>query len=266
MPSRSMSSPVPFTIFRVFCTPTSRSKTDTSSTYSRRTQHHENTARQFRAPARSGYGALLARASVILTTPTFLGQIKEEKAGTLSFKSPAVQPAKVEPWASRKRDGHAGTWPNAHSFSDDYRKEKGYIGQESVLHTALRYNCCPFQAVCTRADIDRGGAADSCALYSPRKMVESNKISGSRDKYTRIIDPIRPSAVVHFGVAVMQRLERLSPTEPNRVRFQAAVAPGFSHAGSVPDDASGRRVFSGISRTCVPALLHTHLTSPSFPL
>ncbi|KAJ8898379.1 hypothetical protein PR048_003739 [Dryococelus australis] len=42
--------------------------------------------------------------------------------------------------------------------------------------------------------------------------------------------------------------------------------PGFSHVGIVPDDAAGRRVFSGISRFprhCIHALLHTHLTSPS---
>ncbi|KAJ8869355.1 hypothetical protein PR048_030930 [Dryococelus australis] len=44
------------------------------------------------------------------------------------------------------------------------------------------------------------------------------------------------------------------------------VAPGFSHVGIVPDDAAGRCVFSGISHfssLCIPALLHTHLTSPS---
>ncbi|KAJ8895353.1 hypothetical protein PR048_000685 [Dryococelus australis] len=44
------------------------------------------------------------------------------------------------------------------------------------------------------------------------------------------------------------------------------VIPGFSHVGIMPDDAAGRRVFSGISRFLrpfVPALLHTHLISPS---
>ncbi|KAJ8880610.1 hypothetical protein PR048_017080 [Dryococelus australis] len=44
---------------------------------------------------------------------------------------------------------------------------------------------------------------------------------------------------------------------------------GFSHVGIVPDDADGRRVFSGISRFTrpfIPALLHTHLISPSLTL
>ncbi|KAJ8868327.1 hypothetical protein PR048_029843 [Dryococelus australis] len=47
------------------------------------------------------------------------------------------------------------------------------------------------------------------------------------------------------------------------------VAPGFSHVGNLPNDAVGRRVFSGISRfpyTCIPALLLTHLTSNSSAL
>ncbi|KAJ8871278.1 hypothetical protein PR048_027586 [Dryococelus australis] len=45
--------------------------------------------------------------------------------------------------------------------------------------------------------------------------------------------------------------------------------PGFSHVRIVPDDATGRRVFSGssrFSRSYIPALLHTHLASPSSTL
>ncbi|KAJ8871738.1 hypothetical protein PR048_028074 [Dryococelus australis] len=44
---------------------------------------------------------------------------------------------------------------------------------------------------------------------------------------------------------------------------------GFSRVGIVPDDATGRRIFSNIprfSRPCVPALLHAHLASSSSPL
>ncbi|KAJ8867363.1 hypothetical protein PR048_031164 [Dryococelus australis] len=43
------------------------------------------------------------------------------------------------------------------------------------------------------------------------------------------------------------------------------VAPGFSQVGITPDDATGRRVFSGMSRfsrPCVPALLLSHLYRP----
>ncbi|KAJ8865957.1 hypothetical protein PR048_033481 [Dryococelus australis] len=42
-------------------------------------------------------------------------------------------------------------------------------------------------------------------------------------------------------------------TYANRVRLLAGPSPGFSHVGIVPDDAAGRRVFSGISRF-TPAL------------
>ncbi|KAJ8878792.1 hypothetical protein PR048_019378 [Dryococelus australis] len=49
------------------------------------------------------------------------------------------------------------------------------------------------------------------------------------------------------------------------------VTPGFLHVGVVPDDASGRRVISGIPRSPpmhsgIPALLHFHLISPSSAL
>ncbi|KAJ8894820.1 hypothetical protein PR048_000127 [Dryococelus australis] len=43
------------------------------------------------------------------------------------------------------------------------------------------------------------------------------------------------------------------------------VTPGFLQMGILPDDATGRRVFSGVSRfprPCFPALLHSHLASP----
>ncbi|KAJ8870264.1 hypothetical protein PR048_029285 [Dryococelus australis] len=52
------------------------------------------------------------------------------------------------------------------------------------------------------------------------------------------------------------------PTWANRVRFPTGPFPGLSHVGIVPDDAAGRRVFSGISsflRPCIPALLRTPL-------
>ncbi|KAJ8896830.1 hypothetical protein PR048_002176 [Dryococelus australis] len=52
----------------------------------------------------------------------------------------------------------------------------------------------------------------------------------------------------------------------NRTRFPARSPSGFSHVGIVPDDTAGRLVFPGISRvlrSCIPALLHTQLTSPS---
>ncbi|KAJ8896278.1 hypothetical protein PR048_001622 [Dryococelus australis] len=55
------------------------------------------------------------------------------------------------------------------------------------------------------------------------------------------------------------------PTRGEPGSIPRGVAPGFSHVGIVPDDASGRRVFlqgSPISPClCIPALLITHFTS-----
>ncbi|KAJ8877924.1 hypothetical protein PR048_022383 [Dryococelus australis] len=51
--------------------------------------------------------------------------------------------------------------------------------------------------------------------------------------------------------------------------FPGGVAPEILHVGIVPGDSSVRRVFSGISRFSrpyIPALLHTHLASPSSAL
>ncbi|KAJ8894243.1 hypothetical protein PR048_006855 [Dryococelus australis] len=47
------------------------------------------------------------------------------------------------------------------------------------------------------------------------------------------------------------------------------ITPGFSHVRIVSDDAAGRRFVSGIScfpRSCIPALLHSQLISPSSAL
>ncbi|KAJ8891463.1 hypothetical protein PR048_003991 [Dryococelus australis] len=59
------------------------------------------------------------------------------------------------------------------------------------------------------------------------------------------------------------RLDCSPPTKVNR------VTPGFSQIGIVPKDTAGWRIFSGISdlhHSCIPALLHTHIASPSSAL
>ncbi|KAJ8881162.1 hypothetical protein PR048_017635 [Dryococelus australis] len=65
----------------------------------------------------------------------------------------------------------------------------------------------------------------------------------------------------------MVRLLASHLDEPGSV--PAAFAPRLLHVGIVPDDAAGRRVFSKISRfphPLIPALLHTHVASPSSAL
>ncbi|KAJ8882865.1 hypothetical protein PR048_014679 [Dryococelus australis] len=68
-------------------------------------------------------------------------------------------------------------------------------------------------------------------------------LTGSRCSVVRLLAP-------HLG-------------EPGPI--PGGFTPRFSHVEIVLDDTAGRWVFSGISRfprTCIPALLHAHLTSP----
>ncbi|KAJ8886141.1 hypothetical protein PR048_012350 [Dryococelus australis] len=67
------------------------------------------------------------------------------------------------------------------------------------------------------------------------------------------------------GVAVRLLASHLG--EPGSIL--GGAAPRFPHVVIVPDDAAGRRVFSGISRflrPSIPDLLHTHVASPSSAL
>ncbi|KAJ8872819.1 hypothetical protein PR048_026435 [Dryococelus australis] len=66
-------------------------------------------------------------------------------------------------------------------------------------------------------------------------------------------------AVTNSIAAVVKRLDCSPPTMANWVQSMAGSLPGI-----VPDDATGRRVFSVFSRPCIPPLLCTHLTSPFF--
>ncbi|KAJ8870321.1 hypothetical protein PR048_029342 [Dryococelus australis] len=67
------------------------------------------------------------------------------------------------------------------------------------------------------------------------------------------------------GATVSKRLACSPPTKAIRFQSPAPGHSGYSQAGIVPDDAVGRRDFSGISRfphPFIPALLHTHLHHP----
>ncbi|KAJ8867568.1 hypothetical protein PR048_031370 [Dryococelus australis] len=58
-------------------------------------------------------------------------------------------------------------------------------------------------------------------------------------------------------------------TKANWVQFPAGSLPDFHLWESCPDDAVGRRMFSGVSRfprPCIPPLLQSHLTPPSSAL
>ncbi|KAJ8876152.1 hypothetical protein PR048_024061 [Dryococelus australis] len=96
------------------------------------------------------------------------------------------------------------------------------------------------------------------AIAPPRPAATSpiTRCSVSLKEYVTLSEDCK---ALRCGVVV--RLLASHPGEPSSI--PGGVAPGFSQVGIVPDDATSRRVFSGISsfpRPFIPALLHTHFT------
>ncbi|KAJ8870117.1 hypothetical protein PR048_029129 [Dryococelus australis] len=124
----------------------------------------------------------------------------------------------------------------------------------------------------TRPGIEPGSPWWEASLGMPGRWSESTQLlrrtsfPGERSvKYTclchRVLEETRGYSSAS-GATVAKRLARSPPTKANRVQSPAG---GFSRVGVVPDDAVGRRAFSGISRfprPFIPALLHTHLNHP----
>ncbi|KAJ8871686.1 hypothetical protein PR048_028013 [Dryococelus australis] len=101
-------------------------------------------------------------------------------------------------------------------------------------------------------------AGDSAA-HRPPRVTKPDGTNGSGSNAIGI--------QVRRGRGVVVGLLAFSLGEPGSISVR--VAPLFSHVGIVPDDVAGWRAISGISRfpcPCIPALLHTHLASPSSAL
>ncbi|KAJ8888890.1 hypothetical protein PR048_008384 [Dryococelus australis] len=98
-----------------------------------------------------------------------------------------------------------------------------------------------------------------CITLALRKIRLRNHISGA-ENYFYEDSYQRPRWVV---------VRLLASHQGKSGSISGGVAPGFSHVGIMSHYAAGKRVFSGISRLlhpCIPALLHTNLTSPSSAL
>ncbi|KAJ8884418.1 hypothetical protein PR048_016275 [Dryococelus australis] len=99
--------------------------------------------------------------------------------------------------------------------------------------------------------------------HSARSDLSS--VAGSRDNKTLS----RQTLASHYwgrGGAVVRLL---ASHQGETDSIPGGAVPRFLHVGIVPDDAADWRGFSGISRfirPCLPALFHTHLTSPSSAL
>ncbi|KAJ8870891.1 hypothetical protein PR048_027192 [Dryococelus australis] len=120
--------------------------------------------------------------------------------------------------------------------------------------------------------ISAGAAVAERLARSPRTMANrsTNLVFKSRPNLiTRRESAMRlfPSDERYFYASLYSSED--VDDDANRVRFPAEPIPGFSHETIVSNDAAGRRVFSGISRflrLCIPALLNSHLASPSLAL
>ncbi|KAJ8894776.1 hypothetical protein PR048_000083 [Dryococelus australis] len=91
------------------------------------------------------------------------------------------------------------------------------------------------------------------------------------DVRTETLHSLRVGAMRRYLVRVS--VARIAPSlldlAPTHGSILGEVAPISSHVGILPDDAAGRRVFSGISRFphhCILVRLQTHLASPSTDL
>ncbi|KAJ8895523.1 hypothetical protein PR048_000859 [Dryococelus australis] len=150
------------------------------------------------------------------------------------------------------------------------------------LHTMLQLLLPIFQPVASQmcpGPPRRGGGARGCNAQGPR--------SPGGPSWARLYCSTLVEGVVRFGIinpgwgrvryeigsrlvfrqhdlkdnGVVVRILISHLREPGSI--PSRVTPGFFRVGIVPNNAAGSWIFSGISHSPVPALLHAHLTSPS---
>ncbi|KAJ8878051.1 hypothetical protein PR048_022514 [Dryococelus australis] len=217
--------------------------------------------------ALSGDGALDVRGSVAFIDPPLLGLKRREKA-----------PGEHEFFQTNKQ--------KSFTYSPDFRMWEsrrtmplvGGFSRGSLISRALSFRRCS-----KLTSITLIGSQDLVARSSPNLFF----INFSFQVLQKRVFLVWPwEASWEQGVAVLTHSHSiLNITEAKRWlilrtppthatvrplashRGEPGSIPGrFSHVGIMPDDATDRRVYSGISRfprPFIPALLHTHLTSPS---
>ncbi|KAJ8870352.1 hypothetical protein PR048_029373 [Dryococelus australis] len=109
-----------------------------------------------------------------------------------------------------------------------------------------------------------------CPYYTWRKIADvclSTLEAAMQSNVRRRTNRLRHGRSAHLYVKTVGLLASHKGGRPSSI--PGRFTPKFSQVGIVPDDAADRQVSSGIShfpRPCVPALLHTHLSSPSSAL
>ncbi|KAJ8869516.1 hypothetical protein PR048_028507 [Dryococelus australis] len=169
-------------------------------------------------------------------------------------------------WLTHRRDSH-------------YMKQKHICYDRAVSHAALVAQGWSGRLVLGGSGvralvpvrlISSSYVAYKCTvtLSSGRSDFSSSNVNDTlrhRITHALIDGKCIDKAVNERGAAV-----RLLASDPGETcSIPGGVAPEFSHVGIVQDDAAGRWVFSVIFPvpcSCTPALLHTHLVSPSSAL
>ncbi|KAJ8867326.1 hypothetical protein PR048_031127 [Dryococelus australis] len=150
---------------------------------------------------------------------------------------------------------HDSTFPKPHSGSNSYLET---ISRVISLNTKSKTQSGPRYCMHVRQ------LFSFTSLSVPRLPIAARNTGARATMQVSLEDSMAAGidGSIPSGATVAERLARSPPTKANRVT-------GFSQVGIVPDDAVGRRVFSGISR--FPPPLHSSaapysLQSPSSAL
>ncbi|KAJ8889047.1 hypothetical protein PR048_008541 [Dryococelus australis] len=154
--------------------------------------------------------------------------------------------------------------------------ETGNLRENPLTNGIVRHDSHMRKSGVTRPGIEPGSPWWEASRLTAQRPWPQNtaqrRISQLLDSISvKLLQPLSPTSCFSFCFmgrgGKVARLLTSDLDAPGSI--PGGVAPGFLHAGIVPNDAAGRRVFSGISlfpRPFIPALLHTHLASPSSAL
>ncbi|KAJ8880943.1 hypothetical protein PR048_017416 [Dryococelus australis] len=117
----------------------------------------------------------------------------------------------------------------------------------------------------------RGGDSPRPTKYAYKLLNRSTPQTPAKETYwknTKLTfgKTVFDCRTTHPDFDLMKSTQLLASPQGKSGSIPGGVAPRFSRVLIVPDDAAGKWVFSEISHfthPCIPALLHTYLTSPS---